>query len=120
MDKLKKLWETYCNENEYKMKKLEDEVNNLKLEITKLVQMDNKASNKSQDSLNEKLSDAVNDSANIPVKIKFKCDMCDASFKKKITLQKHRNSKHNNINCFPNKKIGERQFGFAFDVIPGH
>ena len=63
---------------------------------------------------------AVNDSTNIPVKIKFNCDMCDASFKKKITLQKHWNSKHNNINCSPNRKIGEGQFGFAFDVIPGH
>ena len=48
MDKLKKLSVTYRNEIESKMKKLEDKVNNLKLEITKLVQMDNKASNKSQ------------------------------------------------------------------------
>ena len=38
--------------------------------------------------------------------------MCDASFKKKITFEKHRNSKHNKIYCSPNEKD-------AFDVIPG-
>ena len=35
--------------------------------------------------------------------------------RKKITLEKHKNTKH----CSSNQKIGEGQFGFAFDVIPG-
>ena len=42
--------------------------------------------------------------------------MCDSSFKKKITLEKHKNTKH----CSSNQKIGEGQFGFSFDVIPGN
>ena len=109
---VKNLFELCHNETKSKIKKLEDEVSNLKLEIKKLVQMDNNAPNKSQDILNVKLPEAVNASLNIPVKIKCKCDMCDASFKQKITLEKHRNSKHNKIYCSPNEKD-------AFDVIPG-
>ena len=77
------------------------------------------ASDKSQDFLTGKVSEAVNARPNIPLNIKFKCDMCDANFKKKNTLEKHINSKHTKIYCPPNKKIGEGQFGFAFDVIPG-
>ena len=46
------------------------------------------------------VSEAVNDRSNIPLNIKFQYDMCDA--KKKTTLEKHMNSKHNKIDCFPN------------------
>ena len=60
--------------------------------------MCNMASDKSQDFLTGKVSKAVNARPNIPLNI---------------------NSKHNKIDCPPNKKIGEGQFGFAFDVIPG-
>ena len=63
--------------------------------------------------------EVVNAGSNIPAKIKFKCDMCTSSFKKKITLEKHKNIKHSKIYCISNKKIGEGQFGFAFDTRPG-
>ena len=50
--------------------------------------------------------------------VKFKCNKCDCSFKKEITLTKHKNTKHNpkpsNI-----QELGEGQFGFVFDVRPG-
>ena len=40
--------------------------------------------------------------------------MCDSSFKKKITLEKHKNTKH----CLSDQKNWEGKFGFAFDVRP--
>ena len=63
------------------------------------------------------ISEVVNASANIPANIKFKCDMCNSRFKKKITLEKHKNTKHGKNNL--SVKIGEGQFGFTFDVRPG-
>ena len=45
--------------------------------------MYNMVSDKSQDITTVKVSEAVNARSNIPLNIKFKCDMCDASFKKK-------------------------------------
>ena len=107
------------NETKSKIKKLEDDVRRLKFENKKLAQMYSMASDKSQDIPSGQVSEAVNARSNIPMSIKFKCDMCDANFKKKSTLEKHMNSKHNKTDCSPNKKIGEGQFGFAFDVIPG-
>ena len=41
------------------------------------------ASDRNQDIPTDKVSEAVNARSNIPLKIKFKCDMCDAHFKKK-------------------------------------
>ena len=54
----------------------------------------------SQDMPTGMVSEAVNARTNIPLNIKFQYDMCDA--KKKTTLEKHMNSKHNKIDCFPN------------------
>ena len=68
---------------------------------------------------NGKGSEVLNDRSNIPLSIKFKCDMCDENFKKKSPLGKHKNSNHNKTNCSPNKKMEEGHFGFLFDVIPG-
>ena len=45
--------------------------------------------------------------------------MCSSSFKKKLTLQKHKNTKHYPNYCSPKKKIGKGRFGYAFDVRPG-
>ena len=47
--------------------------------------------------------------------LKFKCDQCDCTFKKEVTLQKHKNNKHGQLN----KKLGEGKFGYVFDVRPG-
>ena len=49
---------------------------------------------------------------------KFRCNKCDCSFKKEITLTKHKNTKHHNK---PSniQELGEGQFGFVFDVRPG-
>ena len=48
--------------------------------------------------------------------LKFKCDQCDNTFEKEITLRKHKNTKHEQ----PQNKLGEGQFGFIFDVRPGN
>ena len=77
------------------------------------------ASDRSQDITTGMVSEAGNARLNFPLNSKFKCNMCDAHFKKKNTLEKHMNSKHNKIINSPNKRIGAGQFGFAFDVIPG-
>ena len=79
--------------------------------------MQNVVCDKSQDIPNVKVSEAVNARSNIPLNIKFKWDMCDASSKKKNTLEKHMNLKHNKINCSSNKKIGEGNVDV--DVISG-
>ena len=45
----------------------------------------------------------------------YKCNQCNSTFKKDVTLQKHKNTKHGQIQ----KELGEGRFGFAFDVRPG-
>ena len=65
--------------------------------------MYNMVSDKIQDIPNMNVSEAVNARPNIPLNIKFKCDMCDASFKKKnMTL------KNNKTICSPKKKIAKK------------
>ena len=49
------------------------------------------------------------------INLKFKCDQCNCTFKKQITLKKHKNTKHSQ----PQKKLGVGQFGYVFDVRPG-
>ena len=66
-----------------------------------------------------KLPGVVNSSSNIPVNIKFKCNMCNLSFKKNITLAKHKNIKQIKNNSTFTSKIQKGQFGFAFEVRPG-
>ena len=46
---------------------------------------------------------------------RFKCDQCDCTFTKEITLKKHKNTQHGQLH----NKLGEGQFGFVFDVRPG-
>ena len=53
-----------------------------------------------------------------PEKIKFKCDLHGANFKKEIILKKHKNTKHNLTYCPNEKKIGEVTFDFTFDIRP--
>ena len=67
----------------------------------------------------QNICEEVSDSSNIPDKIKFKCDQCGSNIKKEITLKKHKNTKHDPNNCPSSKKIGEGNFGFAFDARPG-
>ena len=45
--------------------------------------------------------------------------MSDCSFKKEVTLKKHKNTKHYQKSCPSNKGIGAGQVGFISDVIPG-
>ena len=46
--------------------------------------------------------------------LKYKCDQYSCTFKKNITLKKHKNTRHGkSLN-----ELGEGQFGFVFDVIP--
>ena len=113
---VKSLSESCSSENESKIKTLEDEVNVLKLEVKKLIEMQKKVS---RDVPNVKLPELVNARSNITANTKSKCDLCDASFKKRITLEKHKNTKHKHSYSSSNKKLGEGQFGFAFDVRPG-
>lgn len=116
---VQRLSKTYCSKNESKIQILEDEVKVLRLEIKKLVEINKKLYEKNQDISENKIPEVINASLNIPLKVKFKCDMCDSTFKKKITLEKHKNTKHNINDCSTKKKIGEGQFGFSFDVRPG-
>ena len=46
---------------------------------------------------------------------KFKCDQCDCTFKKEITLKKHKNTKHGQLQ----NKLGKGQFEYVFDVRQG-
>ena len=57
-----------------------------------------------------KLPEVVITSLNLPVSIKFKGDLCDSSFKKKITLAKHKITKHSKNNSTSTSKTGEEQF----------
>ena len=88
----------------------------LKLEIKRLFAFTKRFSKKSEEIQEVKIHEEIVDSSNIPDKTKFKCDLCAASFKKEITLQKHKNTKHDPNYFSPNKKIGKGKFGFAFDV----
>ena len=80
--------------NEFEIKLLKDEVKDLKLEIKKLTALTHDLCQKP-----EEISDGekyTEESAiqKVPVRSKFKCDMCECSFKKEITLRKHKNTKH--------------------------
>ena len=46
---------------------------------------------------------------------KFKCDKCECTFKKDITLRKHQNARHGQFQ----NNFGEGQFGFIFGIRPG-
>ena len=61
----------------------------------------------------------MGESLNIPETVKFKCDRCGATFRREITLEKHKNDKHDTNYCSNTKNIGEGNFGFAFDVRSG-
>ena len=69
--------------------------------------------------LNVKINEEMSNGPDIPAKIKCMCELCGSSFKKEITLKKHKNTKHNPNSCPNIEKIGEGKFGFAFDVRPG-
>ena len=52
-------------------------------------------------------------------KLKFKCDKCECTFRKEITLIKHKNAKPES-NSFTNRhEIGRGNFCFFLDVRPG-
>ena len=89
------------------------------MEIKRLFAFTKRFSKISEELPDVKIHEEIIESANIPEKIKFKCDLCSSSFKKEITLQKHKNTKHDPNYCSPKKKIGEGSFGYAFDVRPG-
>ena len=48
-----------------------------------------------------------------PLKPKFKCDLCGATFKKDITLKKHVNTKHDDQNC----KVCHEVFKTSMEVL---
>ena len=65
----------------------------------------------SENKMKEKEKDISQSSAIL----KYKCDQCSCTFKKNITLKKHKNTRHGkSLN-----ELGEGHFGFVFDVIPG-
>ena len=49
----------------------------------------------------------------ILVKSDFKCDVCGVRFKKEITLKKHFNTKHDNLNC----KVCNEVFKTSMEVL---
>ena len=48
----------------------------------------------------------------VPDILKFKCDKLEWTFRKEITPNKHKNTKHGQ----PHKESGKGQFGFVLDV----
>ena len=55
---------------------------------------------------------------NILVKSKCKCDKCECSFKKEVTLQKHKNTKHAETTEIEKKIPGEAKLGPVPAEIP--
>ena len=106
-------------QNKAKIKTLEEEVKILKLEIKRIFAFTKRFSKQSEEIQEVKIHEEIGDSSNIPDKTKFKYDLCIASFKKEITLKKHKNTKHNPNYCSPNKKIEKGNFGSACDVGNG-
>ena len=50
---------------------------------------------------------------NVPKNNKFKCDECDCSFKREITLRKHRNTRNAEQKSSEIKELRKGQFGFV-------
>ena len=129
--------------NEAKLKSLEDEVKVLKLEMKRTFAFTRTFSKQNReipdemsceeildviihDIPNNKLHEEIPDvksseeisvSAKPSDKMKFKCDMCGAKFKKEITLKKHKSTKHDPTYCPHEKKIGKGTFGFTIDKV---
>ena len=117
--------DTKSSLNEVKIELLEGEVKTLKLELKKLKAITEKLYEKVKDIKSTKLLERDQEKETIPAKenvpskekiperMKFKCEKCDASFKKQVTLQKHINTKHVKTDTSKGKELGEGQFGFA-------
>ena len=117
-------------QKDLKIKLLEEEVILLKSQILQLGVMTRELSDKVELVTNKKMSEynvspkrggekkieqKETVSSQCPEVSKYNCDQCSCSFKKHITLQKHKNTLHGKSL----KELGEGQFGFVFDVIPG-
>ena len=50
---------------------------------------------------------------NVPKNNKFKCDECDCSFKRELTLWKHKNTRNAEQKSSKIKELGKGQFGFV-------
>ena len=105
--------------NELKIKILEEEVKTLKSQIGQLATLYTEVSDKLEEITKDKVN-AESTAKNTPVKIsKHKCNMCEYTCKKEVTLRKHRNAKHGHTSLYKNKDLGKGEFGFVFDVRPG-
>ena len=117
-------------QKDLKIKLLEEEVILLKSQILQLGVMTRELSDKvelltdknmsennvsPQKAGENKIEKNVRDISQCPQVSKYKCDQCSCTFKKHITLQKHKNTRHGQSL----KELGEGKFGFVFDVIPG-
>ena len=95
------------------IRKLKDEVKELRSEIKLLTAITKKFSETSEDILADKIVEKEVVKQNVPKSNKFKCDKCDCSFKREITLRKHKNTRHAEQKRSKNKELYKGQFGFV-------
>ena len=76
--------------HELEIKKFQDDVKELRLEIKLLAAFSKKLSRNSEDIFLEKVVEKEDVRQNVPNINKFKCDKCECSFRKEITLEKHK------------------------------
>ena len=74
---------------------------------------------KQEETVNKHGNESKTVKQKITEKPKFKCDICNCSFKREITLMKHKNTKHEKKSHASDHVIGQGEFGYVFDVIPG-
>ena len=119
-------------ENDLKIKLLEEEVVLLRSQILQLGVMTQELSDK-VDLMSDKkdtefnateaqrqasennIKDTYKDLKKPAKAKKYKCNQCSCTFKKDITLRKHKNTKHGQSQ----NELGPGQFGYVFDVRPG-
>ena len=109
--------------NEKEIIKLKEEVSELKLEIKQLTSLKHPVQKSKDVTTLTKVTKDDNFTKekifpSISVKSKFKCDKCDCSFKKEITLRKHKNTKHAEANNSERKELGKGKFGPIVCKLP--
>ena len=97
--------------NKLEIDKLKEEVKELKSEIKCLTALTRQFVQQPEDITREKNLKKEESIPNILVKSKFKCDKCECSFKKEVTLQKHKNTKHAEPTEIETKILGKAKLG---------
>ena len=93
------------------MSKVKEEVQELKLEIKCLPALTRQFVQQPEDITKDKNLKKEESILNISMKSNFRCDNCECSFKKEVTLQKHKNTKHAEPTEIETKIIGEEKLG---------